>query len=254
MYRYSFQVEDEEWCPGWIVKPKKHSTSDHSQVESDGEDQGPLVQLVDERSAQLGDDRSSTHGEKEQSSMGKEVEAINDKINNNNKSLFHFETGDAVNIVVQDKNSSPNINDVAQRINFQFGSVSRKRPRTDKFVGDPFDLDRFINRNGPLSGTNSTAENLDNSIHLLRLSPFPDLNSSMGGSSSEASGDWVRSGFIPDTNDPSTRIKKSTDELHTPNEVESTISMGKKLGVNLDNLEEMVREVIDGEMVTVVVP
>ncbi|KAI3773846.1 hypothetical protein L1987_48383 [Smallanthus sonchifolius] len=115
-------------------------------------------------------------------------------------------------------------------------------------------LENIRMRNGPLSGTNFTAENLDNSIHPLRLSPFPDLNSSMSGSSSEASGDWVSGGFIPDTNDPSTRNTRSTDELRTPNEVEATISMGKKWGVNLDNLEELVREVIDGEMVTIVVP
>ncbi|KAI3828127.1 hypothetical protein L1987_02224 [Smallanthus sonchifolius] len=56
--------------------------------------------------------------------------------------------------------------------------------------------------------------------------------------------------YIPDTCEQEVASGRTQEVQIEPDEVEATIMMGKELGINSDNFEEMVRRVIEGEMET----
>ncbi|KAI3695632.1 hypothetical protein L1987_78631 [Smallanthus sonchifolius] len=63
-------------------------------------------------------------------------------------------------------------------------------------------------------------------------------------------GESINGNHIPDSYEQSEEKRRNQEDQGVPNEVEATLKMGKELGVNFDNLEEMVRNVIEGELVT----
>ncbi|KAI3807256.1 hypothetical protein L1987_23181 [Smallanthus sonchifolius] len=127
----------------------------------------------------------------------------------------------------------------------QWYDLSAKRPR----VEDPFDIDRFIGEVPVPSIPNSNPMLQTINGEPSRPCPFPDLNSQLLGTPSEGSRNSISGEHIPE----SCKQLKSCEgnrknQMYT--EVEATINMGKELGVNLVNMEEMVRTVIAGEMET----
>ncbi|KAI3827353.1 hypothetical protein L1987_01426 [Smallanthus sonchifolius] len=69
-YRCWLQVEDEDWCPGWIDKPEKIQTAVHNLVSSDEEGHESPVQNEVEQPNQIGGDQSRVQGESEQLCRG----------------------------------------------------------------------------------------------------------------------------------------------------------------------------------------
>ncbi|KAI3808598.1 hypothetical protein L1987_24553 [Smallanthus sonchifolius] len=124
----------------------------------------------------------------------------------------------------------------------------RKRPRTDSLDGDPFDIDRFIGgahiQNNPIMSPFHPSNTGESS----RPPSLPDLNSQLNSSQSEGSGE-----HIPDTSDRLVVDTGIKSDSRVPCEIEATIAMGKELGVNLENFEDIVCKVIEGERVLDVV-
>ncbi|KAI3793987.1 hypothetical protein L1987_36611 [Smallanthus sonchifolius] len=134
----------------------------------------------------------------------------------------------------------PNVSEVAQRIKTIVRLSSRKRPRMDVMGSDPFDIDRFIN--GPSSLTSPAHPRV---IGVSSgPSSLPDLNSNIIISQSEGSGE-----HIPDSCAQLMKDAGLASDSRVSDEIEATIEMGKELGVNLDNFEDLVRKTIEGELV-----
>ncbi|KAI3820994.1 hypothetical protein L1987_08550 [Smallanthus sonchifolius] len=97
---------------------------------------------------------------------------------------------------------------------------------------------------------NSSPVVLPQPLSQVNLSPqIPDLNSIMGGSSSAGTDDISIDSHVSDTHGTATGRLVGSEEAALNKEVEATIGMGKELGVNLDNFEDLVRMEIEGEMV-----
>ncbi|KAI3809459.1 hypothetical protein L1987_25435 [Smallanthus sonchifolius] len=115
-------------------------------------------------------------------------------------------------------------------------------------MGDPFDIDRCIGGvpNPPIPTPNPLHSN--NTGDCNTLNPFPGLNSHMNNVQVEESGE-----SIPDSCEQGDANRENQEDQSNRNEIAATMEMGKALRVSIDNFEEMVRSVIEGEVVTYVV-
>ncbi|KAI3814633.1 hypothetical protein L1987_14275 [Smallanthus sonchifolius] len=115
---------------------------------------------------------------------------------------------------------------------------------TGNLEEDPFDLDRFID--GPDDNSNFSSTCQGSLGPLPRPPPLPDLNTFTGGNSSKATGE------SPPLNSNAglDRSTGNNGDTVISDEIEATIRMGKELGVNMENMDELVRKVIEGEKVT----
>ncbi|KAI3682503.1 hypothetical protein L1987_82531 [Smallanthus sonchifolius] len=246
-YRCWFQVEDEDWCPGWITKPEKKLTSVHNLVTSDEVDQeSPEHREEAEQSMPVPEVQSRVLGERIQV-HGETGKGINcgtvptvEQSSPTNK-VYYFGSKNVGSHSAHERNLSPKIQEVAHRIiTFGTGPISRKRQRLDSRMEDPFDLDRFIGGAPGLATQKNISGNTIPVGESSRFHPLPDLNSQIirppqdeQGNSDQVGGggrNWIGGGRSA--------------------EVDATINMGKELGANLINLEELVRTVIEGEMET----
>ncbi|KAI3803808.1 hypothetical protein L1987_31970 [Smallanthus sonchifolius] len=83
-----------------------------------------------------------------------------------------------------------------------------------------------------------------------RTDPLPDLNSILSSSSLAEPEKLISDEVVPNTCEQlDAEMGNRSDHSCAP-EVEATLNMGKELGVNLANLDVLVRSVIEGEMVT----
>ncbi|KAI3763335.1 hypothetical protein L1987_00507 [Smallanthus sonchifolius] len=155
--------------------------------------------------------------------------------------VYYFGSKNVGSHSAHERNLSPKIQEVAHRIiTFGTGPISRKRQRLDSRMEDPFDLDRFIGGAPGLATQKNISGNTIPVGESSRFHPLPDLNSQIirppqdeQGNSDQVGGggrNWIGGGRSA--------------------EVDATINMGKELGANLINLEELVRTVIEGEMET----
>ncbi|KAI3805487.1 hypothetical protein L1987_27913 [Smallanthus sonchifolius] len=130
------------------------------------------------------------------------------------------------------------------------GPVSRKIPRLDSRVEESCDIDRFI-EGPPLPVIHITNPmNKNTAGDFTRPSPFPDQNSQLLSKPLEEYGNSLSNGSIPDACEQLVECGGNQNDNRRPAEVDATINTGKEFGVNLDNLEELVRTVIEGEMET----
>ncbi|KAI3682516.1 hypothetical protein L1987_82553 [Smallanthus sonchifolius] len=84
---------------------------------------------------------SPATSEGERSDMGNDVQSFVHGVGNSH-GMGNANKSDS--LVAQDNPSSPSVAEVAQRINALAGPGSRKRPRLEHPMRDPFDIDRFI--------------------------------------------------------------------------------------------------------------
>ncbi|KAI3676300.1 hypothetical protein L1987_85905 [Smallanthus sonchifolius] len=120
---------------------------------------------------------------------------------------------------------------IAQRIIIPVGPTSRKRPRREEIDSDPFLIDDIIKEIGirdKVSGKSSAN------------SPIPDLNSAMGGTS----GDPLINQELGNSIDLGEDLVGNEE---VEKEIQATIEIGRKLGIDLRNKEEMVKAAIQGE-------
>ncbi|KAI3683973.1 hypothetical protein L1987_84490 [Smallanthus sonchifolius] len=83
----------------------------------------------------------------------------------------------------------------------------------------------------------------------VRETQLPDLNNSLGGISSEALVD----GTQPHSSACVDRSNGKNGDTMISEEIEATKRIGKELGVNLENMDDLERKVIEGERVTSVI-
>ncbi|KAI3675496.1 hypothetical protein L1987_85086 [Smallanthus sonchifolius] len=179
IYRCWFQIEDDDWCPGWIVKHEKRQLPVPNQVSSGGENQGTTEQSEeDEQTILVPGDRPRMHGEGLQNH------------------------GDSVEQIM-----------------------------------------KFLPRPTAIDTSNNIPWNIISEIVPSRPSHFPDLNSQIQRLPQDEQGNCE----MVDVSGA-----RGGDRIHgiRSSEVGETINMGKELGVNLENFEELVRSVIEGEMET----
>ncbi|KAI3821231.1 hypothetical protein L1987_08792 [Smallanthus sonchifolius] len=144
--------------------------------------------------------------------------------------VYYFGSKNVGSHSAHERNLSPKIQEVAHRIiTFGTGPISRKRQRLDSRMEDPFDLDRFIGGAPGLATQKNISGNTIPVGESSRFHPLPDLNSQIirppqdeQGNSDQVGGggrNWIGGGRSA--------------------EVDATINMGKELGANLINLEEL---------------
>ncbi|KAI3676090.1 hypothetical protein L1987_85689 [Smallanthus sonchifolius] len=80
-FRCRLQVEDEEWCPGWVSKPEKTLNVVHILVLSDEEDYESPEQIEVVQPNLVGGDQSRVHCE-QQRSLEEEINDTGDPANN----------------------------------------------------------------------------------------------------------------------------------------------------------------------------
>ncbi|KAI3713043.1 hypothetical protein L1987_71613 [Smallanthus sonchifolius] len=138
-----------------------------------------------------------------------------------NNRIFHFLSKKGSNSLGQKEILSPTFDDIANKLRASAGPISRKRPRLKDVADDPLSLERIIGEinpipRGPQRTTMGKQVGLDhsNSMNLEDVAPTEGTNN-------------------PD---------------HIDQEVKDTIRMGKELGLDLKNEEDMVRATIIGEL------
>ncbi|KAI3798731.1 hypothetical protein L1987_34009 [Smallanthus sonchifolius] len=137
--------------------------------------------------------------------------------------------------------------DVSVPDDADFDAIQWKRPRIESRGEDPFDLHQFIDGSLPPIISSSNPLLVHNPCEITRPTPLPDLNSQLNSSHLDEAVFSSSCGSSHDSGEQTDMGGRIRNEISLE-EVEATIKMGKELGVNLDNLEELVTSMIEGEL------